>query len=149
MALSVCRDEHWRLLAPVIGLSEMVELDAPGRVAQRTAIDKAVAQWCASRSSEAAAEELQDLGVSAMVVQGPKDHRVDPHLQARQFLVDLVHDEVGPERHVGNPTRYASLPTRVAPSARPLGAETESVLGDILGISPATVAGLIEQGIAR
>ena len=113
------------------------------------AIDDRLGAWTAARSPDDAAATLQAAGVSAMPVMGPVHHHADPHLAARGFIVRLEHPEAGPERHVGNPTRFSRLPQRIAQSAPCLGADTEEVLGEVLGLGPADVAALVESGVCR
>jgi crotonobetainyl-CoA:carnitine CoA-transferase CaiB-like acyl-CoA transferase len=84
-----------------------------------------------------------------MPVMGPIDHHADAHLAVRGAIVELVHPEAGPERQVGNPTRFSRLAQRVAPSAPCLGADTEAVLGEVLGIDPEEVAALVAAGVCR
>ena len=96
-----------------------------------------------------AAEELQAHGVSAMPVMGPLDHRDDPHLAARGALVDLVHPEVGPERHTGNPMVAARPVFRTAPEAPCLCAHTHDILTGVLGLSAADVDRLVASGVCR
>ena len=93
-----------RLAAPDPALAT-----AAGRVAARARARRPVAEWTQHRTAEAAAELLQAHGVSAMPVMGPRDHHADPHLAARGAIVRLHHPEVGPERHVANPTRWSRL----------------------------------------
>jgi formyl-CoA transferase len=100
-----------------------------------------------ARDAEAAAATLQAAGVSAMAVLGPDELRADPHLQARQAIVTVEHPEIGPERPIANPlrrSRTALVPGRPAPL---LGADTASVLVDILGLAPADDEQLIASGI--
>ena len=96
-----------------------------------------------------AAELLQANRVSAMPVMGPVDHHADPHLRERGAIVQLVHPEVGDERHVGNPLRLSRLPQRTAASAPCLGADTEAVLTTVLGLTADDVAALVAEGVCR
>jgi len=120
-----------------------------GRLANRASIDARLAEWTCGRPAEEAAGILQDHGVSAMPVMGPQDHLSDPHLLERGFIVRLEHAEVGSERHAGNPVRMSRLAQRTAASAPCLGADTEAVLGSLLGIGADEVAVLRERGVCR
>ncbi|MCB0993736.1 MAG: CoA transferase [Acidimicrobiales bacterium] len=151
LALAVTTDEQWRALCGVIGWTDAPQdlAAAAGRLAARDAIDDRVAAWTATVDGETAAGLLQDAGISAMPVQGPVDHRADVHLAARDFLVHLVHPEVGPETHVGNPMRFSALPQRTALSAPQLGVHTAEVLGEMLGFSRERVEDLVDRGVCR
>jgi crotonobetainyl-CoA:carnitine CoA-transferase CaiB-like acyl-CoA transferase len=93
-----------------------------------------------------AAAILQRAGVSAMAVQGPEDHRGDPHLAVRGAL-DTVREEIGPVRHVGSPLRLSGTPVHVLGPAPRLGAHTGEVLSEVLGIAPAELASLVAGAI--
>ncbi len=149
LAISVGEQSAWEGLCRLLGRIDLADLDGRQRVARRDEVDGLVAAWSARLDPESAAAALQEVGVSAMAVQGPKAHRSDPHLAERGFLVDLEHIEVGPERHVGNATRFERTVTRVAPSARPLGADTADVLAEVLGIGPTDYAELVDSGVCR
>ena len=78
----------------------------------------------ATRAPRTAAAHLQAAGVSAMPVQGPTEHRADPHLAARGALVTLDDPEIGPTRHVANPLRLGRTPLVPPRPAPRLGADT-------------------------
>ncbi len=150
LALSVLDDDAWRRLCDATGWPlEASTATLVGRLINREAIDKQIAEWASARSPEEAATALQAHGVSAMPVMGPEDHLSDPHLGERGFIVTLQHPEVGSERHCGNPIRLSRLDQRTARSAPCLGVDTEDVLGDWLGIAAGNVADLRARGVCR
>jgi crotonobetainyl-CoA:carnitine CoA-transferase CaiB-like acyl-CoA transferase len=150
LAVAASDDLAWSRLCSVVGWgSEPALSTLSGRLAARARIDDRLATWTRERSPEEAAATLQVAGVSAMPVMGPLDHHADAHLAARAAIVELAHPEVGPERQVGNPTRFSRLSQRVAPSAPCLGADTAAVLGEVLGIGPDEVAALAAAGVCR
>ncbi|HEX4016861.1 MAG TPA: CoA transferase [Frankiaceae bacterium] len=149
VAIAVMNDDDWQRLCKVVGWDSAELPIAASRLAARDQLDERLAGWTRSRSNVEAAELLQAQGVSAMPVMGPVDQHVDPHLAEREFIVHLQHPEVGEETHVGNPIRFSSTTQRTAVSAPNLGADTEAVLTSVLGLSPADVAELIEQGVCR
>ncbi len=150
LAVSVLDDDAWRRMCQATGWPlEASTSTLPGRLANREAVDKQVAEWTSARTAEDAATMLQDHGVSAMPVMGPQDHLSDPHLQERGFIVTLQHPEVGSERHCGNPVHLSRLAQRTAQSAPCLGADTEEVLGSWLGIAAGDVVDLRARGVCR
>jgi crotonobetainyl-CoA:carnitine CoA-transferase CaiB-like acyl-CoA transferase len=149
VAIAVVDDAGWQRLVAALGWdADASHATLAGRLADRDAIDARLAAWTAERPADDVAALLQAHDVSAMPVMGPPDHLADPHLAARGAIVRLVHPEVGPERHVANPTRWSRLETRVAASSPCLGVDTESVLAE-LGIDAAEVAALRESGVCR
>jgi crotonobetainyl-CoA:carnitine CoA-transferase CaiB-like acyl-CoA transferase len=84
-----------------------------------------------------------------MPVQGPDEHRADPHLAARGALVTVVHPDVGAARYTANPLRMSH--TRMAPAAPAprLGEHTSEVLMRVLGLGEQEVRDLVAQGVCR
>jgi crotonobetainyl-CoA:carnitine CoA-transferase CaiB-like acyl-CoA transferase len=150
VAIAVMDDDAWRALCEVIGWDADPSFDdATARVAAREKLDARLAEWTQTRSKEEAAEVLQAHGVSAMPVMGPYDHHADPHMLERGAIVTLHHPEVGDERHVGNPLRFSRLPQRRAEAAPLMGADTEAVLTEVLGLTPDEVAQLVADEVCR
>ncbi|MGH7898989.1 MAG: CaiB/BaiF CoA transferase family protein, partial [Candidatus Binatia bacterium] len=150
IAIAAVGDEAWRRLAAHLGWREQPRFASlAGRLAARAEIDRRITEWTRSRSAEEAAASLQAAGISAMAVQDANDHRADPHLAARGAIVAVEHPEIGRERHAANPIRMSRTPVRHAGPAPLLGADTEAVLGERLGLSPAEIERLIADGICR
>ena len=114
-AIAVVGDDAWERFRQLLGWPLEARLATlEGRLADSAALDERVAIWTRAREPEDAAALLQTAGVSAMPVQGPEEHRADPHLAARGALVTVVHPEVGP----GAPHRDPDSDEPHAPGAR-------------------------------
>ncbi len=149
-AIAVAGDDAWERFRRALGWPHqpgLATLDA--RLSARTDLDERVAAWTRARAPEAAAATLQSAGVSAMPVQGPDEHRADPHLAARSALVSIVHPEVGPARHTANPVRMSRMRTSSPAPAPLLGAHTREVLVQVLGLRAGEVDALIASGVCR
>jgi crotonobetainyl-CoA:carnitine CoA-transferase CaiB-like acyl-CoA transferase len=150
LAVAVPDDAGWSRLCGALGWKEDAgEATLAGRLANRTAIEGRLAEWTSDRDPVDAAGFLQHHGVSAMAVMGPQDHLSDPHLLERGFIEHLHHPEVGDERQPGNPVKMSGLRQRTAASAPCLGAHTEEVLTELLGMQPEDVQALIDKGVCR
>jgi crotonobetainyl-CoA:carnitine CoA-transferase CaiB-like acyl-CoA transferase len=117
------------------------------RLAAAADLDARVALWTRERAPEDAAALLQAAGVSALPVLGPDELRADPHLLARDAIVQVEHPEIGAERHIANPIRLSHTRLRTAGAAPLLGADTHDVLMGVLGLGPAEAQQLIDNGI--
>jgi crotonobetainyl-CoA:carnitine CoA-transferase CaiB-like acyl-CoA transferase len=146
VAIAVIDDASWGALARHLGWPDDPAL---ATAAGRVAIDAKLSAWTRTRPPEEAAAELQAAGVSAMPVQHADDQRADPHLAARGAIVTVNHPEIGPERHSGNPLRMSRTQLVTAGPAPCLGDATETVLGEVLGVSREEVARLVESGVCR
>jgi crotonobetainyl-CoA:carnitine CoA-transferase CaiB-like acyl-CoA transferase len=95
------------------------------------ATDQALSTWAASQAAAAAAETLRKAGIPAAALARTGDLAKSPHLAARKFWEDGL---------PGLPWR-ASF-GRVTGPAPALGADTDQVLTDVLGLSRERVADL-------
>jgi 2-methylfumaryl-CoA isomerase len=150
---------QWRALGEATGLKERlamigammdVDLDSEaGRYEARDAIAALLARWCRSRSLA----EIRAAFAGTAVLWGPFQDftqlvREDPRASPANPLFAVVEQPgIGPYPMPGLPLDFSAvprLPTRPAPL---LGADTDDVLGDVLGLSPAEIAGLHARGI--
>ena len=149
IAIAVTDDATWHALEQVVGWPADESLSTlAGRLVARDAIDDRLTAWTAARDAAGAASLLQAAGVSAMPVMGPLEHLEDPHLNERCAFVTLHHPEVGDEHHVRNPIRMR-LTQRTASSAPCLGADTEKVLREWLGLCDDEIESLVATGVCQ
>ncbi len=128
IGLAVRTDEEWRALCRLVpGLSEMAAFDFRRRVDAHAAIDAALTAWAAAQSASAAAAALSKNGIPAAALARHADLVRSPHLAARDFW-DKREAGVLP----GLPWR-ASFGRTIGP-APGLGADTDRVLADVLGL---------------
>lgn len=146
-AIAVVGDAAWQRLERCLGWSEPQWGTLAARQRDREEIDRRVATWTMTEAPDAVATVLQSAGVSACTVLGPDELRDDPHLLARGAIVSVVHPEIGPERHIGNPLRMSRAILAVPAPAPLLGADTRAVLRELLGLDEAAIDGLIAAGV--
>lgn len=72
----------------------------------------------------------------------------DPHLQARDMIVEIEHPEAGKVKQVGISVKLSDTPGQIRFLAAPLGAHTEEILSG-LGYSNAQIAALREEGAIK
>jgi len=152
VALSVPDAGAWSGLCATIGRAEWANDAAlatvEGRIARREEIERAIGAWCSRREARDAMRELQSRGVPAGVANTPRTLLSDPHLAARGFFQDMAHPEAGTQPLYGPIWRMSRAPSRVAHAAPLIGADTESVLREVLGVAPAEIARLAEAQVA-
>jgi crotonobetainyl-CoA:carnitine CoA-transferase CaiB-like acyl-CoA transferase len=69
----------------------------------------------------------------------------DPHLRARDMIVEIDHPEAGPVKQVGISVKLSDTPGQIRFLATPLGAHTEEILTD-LGYTSEKIAQLRAEG---
>jgi crotonobetainyl-CoA:carnitine CoA-transferase CaiB-like acyl-CoA transferase len=133
-------DEEWRKLSAIVpALSPMADYGFRDRVERRTAVDDALAAWVRLQTADCAATELLRAGIPAAALATSRDLVDSDHLRERGFW-----DTHGAGVLPGLPWR-ASF-GRSAGVAPELGADTDAVLGHLLGFSPAEIAALRKAG---
>lgn len=152
-------DRQWRGLVAATGMKEAcaaiarergLDLDDEGqRFAARDAIAAHVAPWCAARTLAEIAAAFDAAGVCWGPYQSiaqaiAEDPRCSP---ANPLFERVTQPGIGTMLMPGTPLRFAGLqPTPVAPAPR-LGADTDAVLSEILGLSAAAIGRLHDRGV--
>jgi crotonobetainyl-CoA:carnitine CoA-transferase CaiB-like acyl-CoA transferase len=133
-------DAEWRALCDLVpGLSGMAALDRDQRLDGERVVDAALTAWAGSRSSSAAAEALLNAGIPAAALARHGDLVKSPHLAAREFW-----DRHGSGVLPGLPWR-ASFGRTTGPAPE-LGADSDHVLANVLGLSKERIADLRTSG---
>jgi crotonobetainyl-CoA:carnitine CoA-transferase CaiB-like acyl-CoA transferase len=145
-----CRsDAEWRRLGAHID-PELADdprfATVAGRKQHEDELDRRIAQWTAPRGRWVVTRELQALGIPAFPTLSSRDLVDDPHLNARGFIERLVHPEVGARPHTGIPWRFNRRPNGLRGPAPRLGADTDAVLREVLGLDPEAIAALKRSG---
>jgi crotonobetainyl-CoA:carnitine CoA-transferase CaiB-like acyl-CoA transferase len=149
-AVALTQDAQWEKLC-----AEMVRPDLAARypdyrarLADRDAVNRAVADWCRTRATDDVVEILLAIGIPAGPVRSPYDAPKDPHVRHRGSLEPLLHpDREDPTEFLGAalPIRLSRADRDLAP-AEPLGASTEAVLRELLGMDDGEIQALRTAG---
>lgn len=144
-------DEEWQALCKVIGQPQLTTdlrfRTAPERKAHEDELEVILTAWTEQRGKWEVTHTLQAAGVAAFPSMNSKDLAEDRHLNERGFFARLSHAEVGVQTHAGIPWRFTNAPHNVQAPAPLLGADTESVVRDLLGYSTQEIAKLKEEQI--
>jgi crotonobetainyl-CoA:carnitine CoA-transferase CaiB-like acyl-CoA transferase len=140
ISLAVTDGEEWRRLCALVpALSPLARFGFAERAERRQAIDDALSAWARPQDAAAAAGELRHAGIPAAALANSVDLVNSNHLQERGFW-----DPHGAGVLPGLPW-HASF-GRISGPAPSLGADTDIVLRDLLGISPERIAALRQSG---
>ena len=141
LAIAVGDDQQWRQLCGMVpALAPLAACGFRERLEQQAPIHSALAAWLRTQSAKTAAAMLLDAGIAAAALASSLDLVASDHLRQRGFW-----DAQGTGVIPGLPWR-ASF-GRVTGAAPGLGADTEAVLGDVLGYRGAEIAALRAAGV--
>jgi crotonobetainyl-CoA:carnitine CoA-transferase CaiB-like acyl-CoA transferase len=137
--------EHWRRLLAVIGREDLVgdpRYDSPAARAERKAeVDAMVAAWTRNHTKHEAMEIIGAAGIPAGAVLDTMELYNDKTFEDRGIFQTVQHPVAGPFKMVAWPVRFGGRPPELKPAPL-LGADTEAVLTNWLGMDGDQVAGL-------
>lgn len=149
IAIAVHSDAAWQALRNEFALPDREQWrHVAGRLADRAALDQAVAAAAAQRESVALMQALQRAGVAAGVVHDARDVlQRDPQLAARGHWVTMNHPEVGPSTYNSAPFRFSDAESSPSAPAPLLGQHTRQICSEMLGLDDAEIDRLAAAGV--
>ena len=143
--------QMWPALIKVMGREDLAEdarFKTPGaRFENRAALDAIVETWTKTHTKHEVMQLLGDAGVPSGACQDTAEVLADPHLKARDMIVDLEDPASGRTyQTVGCPVKLSDSPATLTRPPK-LGEHTETLLGELCGVSAADLRGLKEKGV--
>ena len=144
-------DQHWPATCAVLGLAELGEdaalAENTARVEQRARIMQAMRQAIAGRDRAELAEALRAADVPAGELNTVREILDDPHTQARGMVAEFTHPDAGAFPALRNPLRFEGFDNPDLGTPPALGADTDAVLREELGLDAAEIAGLRDERV--
>jgi formyl-CoA transferase len=142
--------QMWPAVAKVLGQPELTE-DARFKTAEarwdnRTELDVIVGAWTRARAKHDVMRLMGDAGVPCGACQDTGEVLADPHLKAREMIVDVDYPTRGTYQTVGCPIKLSDSPVAVS---RPplLGEHTDVLLESLCGVEPDEAKRLRQEGV--
>ena len=92
-------------------------------------------------------DALERVGVPCGPINTIAEVFADPQVLARGLRLDLPHPALGSVPSVANPIKYSETPIAYRSAPPMLGADTDEILRDMLGLAPAEIARLRKAGV--
>jgi formyl-CoA transferase len=146
----LAQPQMWKAMCATMGRPELA--DDPGfatpdaRWENRAVLDAIVEEWTRQHSKHEVMRLLGDAGVPCGACQDTGEVLSDPHLKAREMIVDVDYPTRGTYQTAGCPVKLSDSPAEIT---RPplLGEHTDELLGALCGVDPDQIARLREGGI--
>lgn len=149
VAIAVWSDDEWERLVKLARLEDpaLARLATrEERLAHVDELEAALGAWTAGHDAIGVAASLQAAGIEAVPVADFADAFADPQLAHRSHLLTLTHPFMGEGRYERNGFRLSDAPSGYSRPSPTLGQDNASVLGEILGLSPADRDRLASEG---
>ncbi len=151
VTIAAGNEQEWRALCNAIGQPDLASdprfATAALRKRNEAELDRIIEAWTISRDRWEIADTLQAAGIAAFPTLGPRDLVEDPHMRARGYHVQLPHPVAGTHIHAGIAWKMSATPCRVRKAAPVLGADTDSILRDLLDYSEAEIQRLHDDKV--
>ena len=149
--VAVGNENQFARMCEVIGRSELAS-DArfatnASRVNNRDELIAILQGIFAARTMRDWLESLERAGVPCGPINTVADVFADPQVQARGLKLDLPHPSIGPVPSVANPIKYSATPISYSSAPPMLGADTDEILREMIGVPPEEIARLRKAGI--
>jgi crotonobetainyl-CoA:carnitine CoA-transferase CaiB-like acyl-CoA transferase len=133
----------------LVGKPELIDepwfATGAGRAEHAELLDGLVSDWVAERTREQVLDAFTEAGAAIAPVYDVADLMADQQVIARDTITTVDDEDLGPVRMQNVPFRLSATPGEIRFTGRSLGADTDAILGDELGLD---VADLRERGIA-
>jgi formyl-CoA transferase len=144
------QQQMWPAVLQVMGKPELAE-DArfktvEARWENRSALNAIIEGWTRLRSKHEVMRLMGEAGVPCGACQDTGEVLADPHLKAREMVVDIDYPERGTYQTVGCPMKLSDSPAKVT---RPplLGEHTDALLSSLCGMGPEDLRQLRKDGV--
>jgi crotonobetainyl-CoA:carnitine CoA-transferase CaiB-like acyl-CoA transferase len=149
--VAVGNENQFARMCEVIGRSELAS-DArfatnASRVNNRDELIPILQRIFVQRTMRDWLESLERAGVPCGPINTVADVFADPQVQARGLKLDLPHPSIGLVPSVANPIKYSATPISYSSAPPMLGADTDEILREMIGVPPEEIARLRKAGI--
>lgn len=146
VAISVEDDERWAELRRRLGEPNWADdpryATEPGRRANADELDRHLAEWTSTRTTDEVVDILQP-GVAAAPVHDQSALYTDPQIVHREYFVPLQHSYIGEVPYNGLQATFSRTPGRLAKAAPCSGEDSWLVLTELLGLPDEEVTALL------
>lgn len=151
IALACSSDKIFARFAAMIGRPDLASPDAyptgQARVAGRAVVNRAVADWVANLPAAEAIERCNAAGVPCGPILDIGEIFENPQYRARENLTKVQDPRVGEIVVPSGMPRLSATPPILQFLGRPLGADTATVLNDVLGLDRGALDALARKRV--
>lgn len=151
VALACRHEDDWAALVDVLGESWAKDdgyATVRGRFGAQDAIDAGLTMWTSTRARDGVVSTLRAAGVPVAPVKRPSERcDGDAENDAWGLWPTAVHAKHGAVRVDGMPVHLSATDWRIERAGPVLGQDNEQVYADVLGLTPAEIGRLADEGV--
>ncbi|HXP02818.1 MAG TPA: formyl-CoA transferase [Stellaceae bacterium] len=146
----LAQPQMWKGMCGAMSRPELADdarfASADARWQNRAVLDAIVEEWTRKHTKYEVMQLLGDAGVPCGACQDTGEVLNDPHLKAREMIVDIDYPTRGTYQTVGCPVKLSDSPAEIT---RPplLGEHTDQLLASLCGVDPDQLKRLHESGV--
>ncbi|MEA2101488.1 MAG: CoA transferase [Thermodesulfobacteriota bacterium] len=114
-------------------------------------LNAAFAKWAKTKTSDEVMSFMYERNIPSGVVKDITELLEDPHLIARDMVIDIDHPILGKVKINNMPIKFSDSQAGLKPGDNPmepkLGEDTQKILTDLLGMDSPEITALREQGV--
>lgn len=118
----------------------------PARINHRKDVDDAISNWVKKRNKSEIEQIMNEAKIPSAPIKTVGELVSDPHIEARNMLIELEDPKLGKIKYPGNPIKLQATPPTFERRAPLLGEHTLEVLTTVLNYSEENIERLKEAG---
>ena len=151
LILAVGNDPTFAKFCNAFGLAHLLADERfatnPARVANRDLVTATLTPVMKTKTTTDWVNALEALGVGCGPINTLEQVFADPHVIAREMVVEMTHASGETVKVIANPVRLSATPADYRSAPPTLGEHSNHVLRDLLGLDDAAIAGLRARGV--
>lgn len=152
MNLGAANQRTWEAFCRAVGLEELLNDECfttnTDRKAREVELAALLEETLRTQPTSYWVDLLEEAGVPAGPIYNLAQVYNDPHVQARNMIVELEDPHLGTIKHIGVPVKLSDTPGTIRHRAPDLGEHSREVLLEA-GYTPSEVENFVEHGVVR
>ena len=151
IAIAISNDKEWIALCKVMGNPKWTKdskfANSACRLANKDELDSLITSWTKKQEHYRAMHILQEAGVMAGASFNVHELSEDPHIQQRDFIVDIEYPDKSKLRRLALPWRLSDFGKGNYTHPPAAGEHNQYVFGEIMGLSAEMIAELENERV--
>ena len=150
VCLAVVSEYSWKKFLRVLGREELV--DDPRFKTNRDRVKNSkfftdwLSNWMAEKSVDEVVSQFNEAGVPCARVNTIPEVAADPHIRAREMIVEFHHPGIGKVPLINNPIKLSETPAEIRTSSPAIGEHNEEIYCGLLGLNQQELHQLKQEG---